>query len=63
MKEEVTDVTKCYLQGNGPVCHVEISPEILLVYRAHQVMVMYKILAADTWCNVAKKLPQFGTYS
>jgi hypothetical protein len=36
------------LQGNGPVCQVEISPEILFVYRAHLVMVVYKIFAANS---------------
>jgi hypothetical protein len=35
------------LQGNGPVCHVETSPEILLIYRAHLVMIVHKILAAN----------------
>jgi hypothetical protein len=35
------------LQRNGPVCQVEISPEILLPYRAHPVMIVHKISAAD----------------
>jgi hypothetical protein len=51
------------LQGNGAVCQVKISPEILLVYRAHLVMVVYKILAADMRCKGVKKLPKVGTYT
>jgi hypothetical protein len=49
------------LQLNGLVCQDEISPEILLVYRTHLVMVAHKILAADTWCKDAKKLPKVET--
>jgi hypothetical protein len=51
------------LQGNGPVCQVETSPEILLVYRTHPVMIVHKIFAGDTWCKGVKKLPKFLTYS
>jgi hypothetical protein len=36
------------------VCQVETSPEILLVYRAHLVMIGHYILAADTRCMVRK---------
>jgi hypothetical protein len=35
-------------QGNGPVGQVDTSPEILLVYTAHLVMIAHKILAAST---------------
>jgi hypothetical protein len=51
------------LQGNGPVCQVEFSPEILLVCRAHLVMIVHKILAVDTRLKGVKKLPRFGTKS
>jgi hypothetical protein len=50
-------------QGNGPVCQVETSPEILLIYRAHLVMIVHIIFAADTRCKGANKLPKFGTCS
>jgi hypothetical protein len=51
------------LQGNGPVGQVETSPEILLVYRAHLVMIAHKILADSTWRKGVKKLPKVGTCS
>jgi hypothetical protein len=45
------------MTGKGMViCQVETSPEILLIYRTHLVMIVYKISAADTWCKGAKKL-------
>jgi hypothetical protein len=57
-----------YLSGitltrDGPVCQVESSPEILLVYRTHLVMNVHKILAADTRCKGVKELPKVGMYS
>jgi hypothetical protein len=51
------------LQGNGPVGQVETSPEMLLVYRAHLVMIAHKILAAYTRHKGVKKFPEVGTYS
>jgi uncharacterized membrane protein len=45
-------------QGNGPVDQVETSPEILLVYRAHLVMIAHKILAASTRRKSVKKIAQ-----
>jgi hypothetical protein len=48
-------------QGNGPVCQVETLPEIMRVYRAYLVMTV-KILAADTRCKGAKKLPKFKLF-
>jgi hypothetical protein len=50
-------------RGNGPVCQVETSPEILLIYRAHIVMIVHKILAVDTRHKGVKKLPKIGTNS
>jgi hypothetical protein len=47
-----------FLQGNGPVGQVEISPEILFVYRAHLVMIVHKISAADTLCKAIKNIVQ-----
>jgi hypothetical protein len=49
-----------HLQGNGPICQVEISPEILLIFIAHLAMTVHKISAADTRCKGVKKLPRFG---
>jgi hypothetical protein len=51
------------LQGNVSVTQVETSPEILLVYRAHLVMIAHKILAASTPRKDVKKLPKVGMYS
>jgi hypothetical protein len=51
------------LQENGPVGQVKTSPEILLVYRAHLVMIAHKILAACTQRKGVKKLPKVGMYS
>jgi hypothetical protein len=56
-------LVRLFWQGNGPVGHVETSPEIFLVYRAHLVMMAHKILAASTLRKGVKKLPKFGTYS
>jgi hypothetical protein len=50
-------------QANGPVGQVETSPEILLVYRAHLVMIADNILAASTRRKGVKKLPKLGTHS
>jgi hypothetical protein len=47
-----------YLQGNGLVCQVKTSPEILLVYRAHIVMIVHKILTANTRWKGVKKFPE-----
>jgi hypothetical protein len=41
------------------ICHT--SPGILLVYRVHLVMIVYKILAADTLCKGVNKLPKVGS--
>jgi hypothetical protein len=46
-------------QGNGLFCQKETSPEILIVYRAYQVMTAHKILAADTRYKGAKNFPNF----
>jgi hypothetical protein len=53
-------LTFCLLRsrGNGPVCQVESSPEILLVYRAHLETIVHKILAADTRCKGVKNCPK-----
>jgi hypothetical protein len=53
-----------HIQGNGPVCQVQSSPEILLVYRVHVVMIVQRILAADTRVQGCEKnfpnLPSSG---
>jgi hypothetical protein len=50
-------------QGTGPVGQVETSPEIFLVYRAHLVMIVHKISAADILCSGTKELLKFWMYS
>jgi hypothetical protein len=51
---------KADLQGNGPVCQVETSPESLIVYTAYLVLTVHKILATDTRYKGAKKnCPKF----
>jgi hypothetical protein len=53
----------CNSQGNGVVGQVRTSPEILLVYRAHLVMIIQNIGAADMLCKGVKKLLKVGMYS
>jgi hypothetical protein len=60
---EIRETQLSIMSHNGPVCRVENSPEILLAYRAHLVMIVHKLLAADTWCKGVKKLPKFGMNS
>jgi hypothetical protein len=44
--------------GNGPVGEVETEHEILLIYRAHPVLSVYKISVADMLCKGAKNIAQ-----
>jgi hypothetical protein len=39
----LTSLPVSYLQGNDPVCQVETSPKVLLVYRVHLVMIAHNI--------------------
>jgi hypothetical protein len=48
------------LTSDKSVCQVEISPDILRVYRAYLVVSAHKILAADTRCKGAKNCPKLG---
>lgn len=57
LKIDITILFFCilYQQWNG---QVETDPEILLVYRTHQEMIVHKISAADTLCRDTKNITQ-----
>lgn len=50
------------LRGNGLVFQIETSPEISLIYRVCQVMIIHNFSAADMLCKGAKILLKFWMY-
>jgi hypothetical protein len=52
-----------FLQGNGPIRHVETCPDFFFTARVHTTKSTVKILAANSHCKYFLKIAEHGQYS